>query len=259
MQANRWRRAPPNAKAPPPPPPDQSPIPSQALPASIAGALGAPLLESSADYTRGFTTVGSRDSGPSGQPPIRSQALPASSTDYPAGLATVGSSGVSAVGAGPLAILDVKLMRGDPGLPEQAPMPRQALPATVVAAVGLLLREYKQATVSWHTVVNNTTSQRPTCWGGSLFPALTRLTTFRQLDRQWHCRIDLPCMFDTDDGGAFSAFGSGGNKTEAKEDAMLEVMMTLCATSPERVRLVQSHWRRPIRDIVQSARATMSA
>ena len=59
--------------------------------------------------------------------------------------------------------------------------------------------------MSWHTIVNNTTSTRSKVNGGKLFESLKALEQTRQtVDGEHTCTISLPCSFETGDSEGFT-------------------------------------------------------
>jgi hypothetical protein len=131
----------------------------------------------------------------------------------------------------------------------------QALPALSHGHALLALETFlraKKSTMSWHTIVNNTTSTRPKVNGGNLFKSLTALEQTRQTrDGEHTCTISMPCSFDTGDSEGFTVERTGNSQREAIEAACLRVFAILCLKDRRRVIFRSSHWKCSLEELLE--------
>jgi hypothetical protein len=131
----------------------------------------------------------------------------------------------------------------------------QALPALSHGHALLALETFlraKKSTMSWHTIVNNTTSTRPKVNGGKLFKSLTALEQTRQTrDGEHTCTISMPCSFDTGDSEGFTVERTGNSQREAIEAACLRVFAILCLKDRRRVIFRSSHWKCSLEELLE--------
>jgi hypothetical protein len=122
-----------------------------------------------------------------------------------------------------------------------------------------LLTNYHSGVVSWHTVLNNTTSTMPKNQGGPFFRTLEEVKSYRMDHGSHYCRIDMPCTFALGDGLLFSVESNKMDTWQAANQhacfravahmlaaAQLQVKL---AADRRHVRLMESHWNISIKDL----------
>ena len=96
--------------------------------------------------------------------------------------------------------------------------------------------------VTWHVILNNSTSTRPSKRGGKLFPSLSSLYVDLQDNDRYKCFLQFPCSFAPDDGFDFQVSGCGGSVDEARNVACLQAFAYLFKQRPEWVIFRSNHW-----------------
>jgi len=115
------------------------------------------------------------------------------------------------------------------------------------------LQSQKAADVSWHTVLNNTTTTRPKSRGGPVVSALTKLKHFDMIPAgtegfvtpMHRCVLLLPHSFTAFDDKKVEAIGYGQNAKEASEAACCDALVKLLCAEPYNVVLHRTHWNLP--------------
>ena len=117
------------------------------------------------------------------------------------------------------------------------------------------LREHHVETVTWHHVLNNTTSTKPKEHGGPVVPAISKLKQFEpygsgSANPMIRCTLKLPNSFIKDDGKVLEVEGVGATDTEASEDACCGAMVKLLCAEPGNVVLRPGHWKIPAAELI---------
>jgi len=115
------------------------------------------------------------------------------------------------------------------------------------------LQSQKVADVSWHIVLNNTTSTRPNSRGGPVVRAISKLKHFDMtvagtqgfVTPMHRCVLRLPHSFTAFDGKKVEAIGYGQTQKEASEAACCDAMVKLLCAEPYNVVLHGNHWNLP--------------
>jgi hypothetical protein len=113
------------------------------------------------------------------------------------------------------------------------------------------LKEHHVKSVTWHHVLNNTTSTRPKTHGGKVVRSLTDHKHYEAQGAGFatpmmRCTIRLPNSFAPDDRTVFEVTGAGPTRDAASEDACCGAMVQLLCAEPNNVVLRPAHWTIPI-------------
>ena len=98
-----------------------------------------------------------------------------------------------------------------------------------LAEAKAFLREHHVETVTWHHVLNNTTSTKPKEHGGPVVPAVSNFKQFESLgsgcaNPMVRCILKLPNSLIEGDGKVLQVEGVGATEKEASEDACCGAM-----------------------------------
>ena len=117
------------------------------------------------------------------------------------------------------------------------------------------LREHDVETVTWHHVLNNTTSTKPKEHGGPVVPAISNCKQFESYgsgstNPMVRCILKLPNSFIKGDGKVLEVEGVGVTEKEASEDALCGAMVKLLRAEPGNVLLRPGHWKIPAAELI---------
>jgi hypothetical protein len=122
-----------------------------------------------------------------------------------------------------------------------------------------LLTNYHSGVVSWHTVLNNTSSTMPKNQGGPFVRTLEEVKSYRMDHGSHYCRIDMPCTFALGDGLLFSVESDKmDTRQAANQHACFRAVAHMLAADQwqvkqaadrRHVRLMESHWNISIKDL----------
>ena len=92
------------------------------------------------------------------------------------------------------------------------------------------LKEQHIVSVTWHHVLNNTTSTRPNSHGGPVALSISKLKQYEQCGTNFatpmqRCVLRLPHSFNAGDGKVVEIAGIGRTQKEASEEACLVIML----------------------------------
>ena len=117
------------------------------------------------------------------------------------------------------------------------------------------LKEQHVASVTWHHLLNNTTSTKPKEHGGPVVPAISKLKQFEpygsgSANPMIRCTLKLRNSFIKDDGKVLEVEGVGATETEESEDACCGAMVKLLRAEPGNVVLRPGHWKIPATELI---------
>jgi len=113
-----------------------------------------------------------------------------------------------------------------------------------------LLATHHSGVASWHLVLNNTSSTKPKVQGGPIFDSLKKVKRSWRENGVYHCRIDMPCTFEPNDGLPFSVEGYDAEKKKAaSQHACFRAIAHMLAADQRKVRLMDCHWNISITDL----------
>ena len=113
------------------------------------------------------------------------------------------------------------------------------------------LKAHHVKSITWHHVLNNTTSTRPKAHGGKVVRSVTDHKHFEaqgagSATPMIRCTLRLPNSFAPDDGKVLEVTGVGTTRDDASEDACCGAMVQLFCAEPTNVVLRPAHWTIPI-------------
>jgi len=117
------------------------------------------------------------------------------------------------------------------------------LPLAESQPLAAWLDSVRNQKITWHVILNNSTSTRPSKRGGKLFPSLSSLYVDLQDNDRYNCFLQFPCSFAPDDGFDFQVSGCGGSVDEARNAACLHAFAYLLKQRPEWVIFRSNHWK----------------
>ena len=99
------------------------------------------------------------------------------------------------------------------------------------------LKAHHVKSITWHHVLNNTTSTRPKTHGGKVVRSVTDHKHFEaqgagSATPMIRCTLRLPNSFAPDDGKVLEVTGVGTTRDDASEDACCGAMVQLCCAEP---------------------------
>ena len=118
------------------------------------------------------------------------------------------------------------------------------------------LKDHRVKSVTWHFVLNNTTSTRPKALGGKVVQSLNDHKHFESHGAGFatpmtRCALRLPNSFAADDGKVLEVIGFGATRDEASEDACCGAMVKLLCAEPSNVVLRPAHWNIAISELLK--------
>ena len=139
-----------------------------------------------------------------------------------------------------------------------------------------MLDGYKVSNMSWHLILNNTTSTRPKKCGGPTISSLKDCTSFHNVGdlkaspqalpgldeypEAWWCgALKLPNSFEMGDGRILRVTAAAMKRPDADEKVCLLAFTHLLLRGPTLVLLRPTHWRVDVTSIRQAAAAISGA
>ena len=126
-------------------------------------------------------------------------------------------------------------------------------PSEHILQIECLIENLKFKKFHWHTLLNNTTTTRPTSNGGATIQSLTELKVFScNAVNLTECVLTLPCAFAVDDKQGFKVTAEGKTIKEASYFACRRAFAILLSKNASAVVLRVVHWKETVEEIVAS-------
>ena len=95
---------------------------------------------------------------------------------------------------------------------------------------------------SWHIILNNHASTRPTCFGGALCQSVKECRTFKVRQGRTMCTLRFPNSFCKDDGIVFETIVPGNTQADAINKVCQTAVAMYLRHYPGQVVLRAAHW-----------------
>ena len=115
-------------------------------------------------------------------------------------------------------------------------------PMMTLDAMMDMIGRHRQSHVSWHVILNNHASTRPTGLGGPLCKSVTGCRTFQVIQGRFMCTLRIPNSFRKDDGIVLETTVSGDTQADAVNKVCQTAVAMLLCSEPGQVVLRAKHW-----------------
>ena len=115
-------------------------------------------------------------------------------------------------------------------------------PMMTLDAMMDMIGRHRQSHISWHVILNNHASTRPTGLGGPLCKSVKACRTFKVIQGRIMCTLRIPNSFRKDDGIVLETTVSGDTQADAVNKVCQTAVAMLLCSEPGQVVLRAKHW-----------------
>ena len=115
-------------------------------------------------------------------------------------------------------------------------------PMMTLDAMMDMIGRHRDPQISWHVILNNHASTRPTGLGGPLCKSVKACRTFKVFQGRIMCTLRIPNSFHIDDGRVLETNVSGETRVDAINKVCQTAVAMLLCSEPGQVVLRAKHW-----------------